>query len=59
MKSYAPALFAAGLFAQHAAAHSTFQQAGSGSTDFDTKCTRLPVSAALLSLSINQTLQQH
>ncbi|KAL2142914.1 hypothetical protein VTI28DRAFT_622 [Corynascus sepedonium] len=42
MKSYAPALFAAGLFAQHAAAHSTFQQAGSGSTDFDTKCTRLP-----------------
>ncbi|AEO55652.1 glycoside hydrolase family 61 protein [Thermothelomyces thermophilus ATCC 42464] len=42
MKSSTPALFAAGLLAQHAAAHSIFQQASSGSTDFDTLCTRMP-----------------
>ncbi|KAK4149260.1 glycoside hydrolase [Chaetomidium leptoderma] len=44
MKTYNSALVAAGVFAQYAAAHSTFQQAGSGSTDFNTKCTRLPPS---------------
>ncbi|KAL2152898.1 hypothetical protein VTH82DRAFT_4053 [Thermothelomyces myriococcoides] len=44
MKSFTPAVFAAGLLAQQAAAHSIFQQAGSGSTDFDTLCTRMPPS---------------
>ncbi|KAK4041098.1 glycoside hydrolase [Parachaetomium inaequale] len=44
MKSCSTALFAAGLLAQYATAHSIFQQAGSGSTDFDTKCTRMPPS---------------
>jgi hypothetical protein len=45
------ALFAAGVLAQYAslaAAHSIFQQAGSGSTDFGTDCTRMPVSAVLV-----------
>lgn len=41
------AVFAAGVLAQGAslvAAHSIFQQAGSGSIDFGTDCTRMPVS---------------
>lgn len=45
------ALFAAGVLAQYAslaAAHSIFQQAGSGSTDFGTDCTRMPVCEVLV-----------
>ncbi|KAH6624084.1 glycoside hydrolase [Chaetomium sp. MPI-SDFR-AT-0129] len=42
MKTTNAAVLAAGIFSQYAAGHSIFQQAGSGSTDFDTKCTRLP-----------------
>lgn len=34
---------AAGVLAPLAAAHSIFQQAGSGSIDFGTSCTRMPV----------------
>lgn len=44
MKTTNAAVLAAGIFTQYAAGHSIFQQAGSGSTDFDTTCTRLPVS---------------
>ncbi|KAK4456821.1 glycosyl hydrolase family 61-domain-containing protein [Cladorrhinum samala] len=35
-------LVAAGVLAQYAAAHSIFQQAGSGSKDFGTTCVRMP-----------------
>jgi cellulase len=44
MKTSSTALLATGLLAQYATAHSIFQQSGSGSIDFDTKCTRMPPS---------------
>ncbi|KAK3897710.1 hypothetical protein C8A05DRAFT_38714, partial [Staphylotrichum tortipilum] len=45
MKTSNSALLAAGIFAQYASlatAHSIFQQASAGSTDFGTTCVRMP-----------------
>ena len=52
MKNFNSVLFAAGVFSKCAllaAAHSIFQDAGSGSTDFGTTCVRMPVSHTQIS----------